>query len=397
MEKKIMALDAEVLSLSLGDIIPDVNQPRKTMATNSLVNLGQSLARTSQISPVVVRPTINGKYMIITGERRWRAAKEAGIPQIKCIVRSDIDDRKAIEMQLAENYQREDVSPLEQAEAFKAYIEKYGVSQSELSRRTGIPQRTISARLALLSLTASMRARLEAGEIGPYEAIKINKLPLEYQGLVADAVSSGKIGGRMLEKICKIVRRESERKIDDIIDEISEVKHKLTEQDTSKTLGVNPLLCTREDYAKQVNKTNEHSAEKYKKDDILSDFVILLNIVKDFGSAYRETCSQLNKDGSCTGWIWETKDDIPNGAGEPVKSGNIWHLKPSVMYCAFCSNHIGARLEEALDKLDVNPILRLRHYFKCQCGAKGKVAVFVKCTQCHTEGWYDPWRPSNPN
>jgi transcriptional regulator with XRE-family HTH domain len=289
---------------------------------------------------------------------------------------------------------------MEQAEAFKAYIEKYCVSQSELSRRTGIPQRTISARLALLSLTASMRARLEAGEIGPYEAIKIGKLSHEYQEPVAAAVSSGKIGGRMLEKICKLVQRESERKIDDIINEISEVKPKLIAQETSKTLGINPLPCAREAYAKlnskQFNKTNEHIEEKCKKDNIVSDFDILLNIARDFGSTYRETCSELNKDGMCTCWIWDTKDAIPNGAGEPVKSGNIWRLKPSVLYCAFCANHVGDRMEEALEKLDVDPILRLRRYFKCQCGAKGKVAVFVKCTECLTEGWYGAWRPSNP-
>ena len=76
-------------------------------------------------------------------------------------------------MQFAENYQRQDIPPLEQARSFKDYLSRYKVSQSELSRRTGIPQRTISDRLALLSLPASVHAKIEAGEIGPYEALKI--------------------------------------------------------------------------------------------------------------------------------------------------------------------------------------------------------------------------------
>jgi ParB family chromosome partitioning protein len=84
------------------------------------------------------------------------------------MVRQDVNDRKAREIQLVENYQHEDVPSLEQARSFKDYLDRYGVSQSELSRRTGIPQRTIPHRLALLKLPASVHARIEAGEIGPY-------------------------------------------------------------------------------------------------------------------------------------------------------------------------------------------------------------------------------------
>jgi ParB/RepB/Spo0J family partition protein len=168
--------DAAKLSrLVVNDIIPDPNQPRKRFTTETLADLGRSLGETGQVSPIIVRPSPGGKYLIVAGERRWRAAKKAGISHIECIVRHDIDDQKALEIQLAENYQREDLTPLEQARAFKAYIDKYKVSQSELSRRTGIPQRTISARLALLSLPASMHAKIESGEIGPHQALQLAK------------------------------------------------------------------------------------------------------------------------------------------------------------------------------------------------------------------------------
>jgi ParB/RepB/Spo0J family partition protein len=149
----------------------------------------------------VVRPGPEREYIIVVGERRWRAAKEAGVSHLECIVRYDLDDQKAREMQLAENYQREDIPVLEQAKSLKSYLDTYKVSQSELSRGTGIPQRTISARLSLLKLPASMQARIESGEIGPYEATRIATLPPDQQETVADAIASGRIGGRALEKL----------------------------------------------------------------------------------------------------------------------------------------------------------------------------------------------------
>ena len=110
----------------------------------------------------------------MVGERRLEAAKIAGLKQIGCIVRDDIDGRQAREMQFIENHQRNDVPPLEQAKAYRNHMQNYNISQSELSKRTGIPQRTISDRLALLTLPTSVHARIESGEIGPYEAAKIS-------------------------------------------------------------------------------------------------------------------------------------------------------------------------------------------------------------------------------
>jgi len=187
-----MTKNGNVVSVRVADIIPDPDQPRKTFTPDGLRGLTHSLQESGQISPILVRPGPEGKYTILVGERRWRAAKDGGLSHIDCIIRDDVDEQKAHEMQLAENYQREDIPPLEQARSFKRYLATYGVSQSELSRRTGIPQRTISDRLALLSLPASVHARLEAGEIGPYEAVRIAALPVEQQEAVARAVSSGK-------------------------------------------------------------------------------------------------------------------------------------------------------------------------------------------------------------
>jgi ParB family chromosome partitioning protein len=188
-------------AIPIEDIVADPSQPRKTFAPEGLANLADSLLRAGQISPIVVRPVSEGKYMIVVGERRWRAAREAGLSQIECIIRHDLDEQKARELQFAENYQHDDVPPLEQARSFKHYLDTYKVSQSELSRRTGIPQRSISDRLALLKLPASVHARMAVGDIGPYEATKIAALPPDRQEAVAEAVASGRIGGRALERL----------------------------------------------------------------------------------------------------------------------------------------------------------------------------------------------------
>lgn len=170
--KNAKQLEKQYLSIPLNDLIPDPNQPRKTFKADTLAEMSAGLKKTGQIVPIIVRPAEEGKYLIVVGERRFRAARAINMHDIQCIVRHNIDDQAAKDMQFAENYQREDLSPLEQAQAYKAYIDEYGVSQRELSRRTGIPQRTISDRIALLRLPVSVRAQLEAGEIGPHDALR---------------------------------------------------------------------------------------------------------------------------------------------------------------------------------------------------------------------------------
>jgi len=201
-----------MVALSIDDIVPDPNQPRESFATEELASLARSLAQTGQLSAIVVRPGTGGRYRIVVGERRWRAAKQAKMPHIDCIVRYDVDEQKAREMQFAENCEREDIPPLQQAKGFKDYLQLYKVSQSELSRRTGIPQRTVSDRLALLSLPTSVHARIEAGEIGPYEALKIATLPNDQQEAVAQAVARGEIDGRALKDLTRRFPLKSNRR-----------------------------------------------------------------------------------------------------------------------------------------------------------------------------------------
>lgn len=207
------SFNEKVIKLRIEDLIPDANQPRKTFESEAIKELAQSLAETGQISPIVVKPGNNKKYMIIVGERRWRAAKEAGLKYVDCIVKRNTNNQKIVEMQLAENYQRKDLSPLEHGGAIYSFMQKYPISQSELSKRTGIPQRTISARLALYSLPSSMHAKIEAGEIGPYQALEISKLPAEKQEYIAREIAAHRLRGRKLEELVKQLKKNPEMQL----------------------------------------------------------------------------------------------------------------------------------------------------------------------------------------
>ena len=101
---KTVGQKSQVVPLPIGDIVPDRDQPRKSFATEELDSLARSIAQTGQLSPVLVRPGIGGRYRIVVGERRWRAAKQAKMSHVDCIVRYDVDEQKAREMQFAENY-----------------------------------------------------------------------------------------------------------------------------------------------------------------------------------------------------------------------------------------------------------------------------------------------------
>jgi ParB/RepB/Spo0J family partition protein len=273
----------EIDSLPIDYIVPDPSQPRKTFSESNQRSLARSLRTTGQVSPIVVKPGPEGKYVIVVGERRWRAARDAGLAQLECVVRNDIDEQVTREMQFAENYQRDDVPPLEQARSLKEYMDRYAVSQSELSRRTGIPQRTISDRLILLSLPASVHTRIEAGEIGPYEAVKIAALRVDQQEGAAKIVSSGLIRGRMLDKLVKMARANPERPLQYIIKQLI----------TSRVIGRSPARA-----AFSKDKSAPDRVE-LKKETNLADVKSLFAIIDYSGIRKQKECSYFKKTRVC--------------------------------------------------------------------------------------------------
>lgn len=157
---------ATIVRLSPSMIDGDPSQPRRHFDEEKLHELAESLKRHGQIQPIRVRPTgVRGRYMVVAGERRLRAAKLAGFDKIDAVIIAERDNIDAIrEEQVVENLQRQDLSPIETAEAYRTLLARWDCSQNELARRLGVGAATVSRALALLQAPDETRERIAGGE-----------------------------------------------------------------------------------------------------------------------------------------------------------------------------------------------------------------------------------------
>ena len=152
-----------IQDISVGDIVPNPQQPRKDFEINALSELAASLRQSGVIQPVVVRRAGQG-YQLIIGERRWRAAKLAGLEKIPAVVR-EATDAESLELALIENLLREDLNPIEEAEAYQKLLAQFAWTQEELAERVGKDRSSIANCLRLLKLPESIQADLRAGRL----------------------------------------------------------------------------------------------------------------------------------------------------------------------------------------------------------------------------------------
>lgn len=144
-------------------IRPNPNQPRRRFAQEPLQELAESIREHGVLEPLIVRPVDDG-YEIVVGERRWRASKLAGLTSVPAIVR-EMDEREATELALVENLQREDLNPIEEAEAYQRLLDEFDLTQDEVAQRVGKDRSTIANRLRLLGLRGQARRWLEEGRL----------------------------------------------------------------------------------------------------------------------------------------------------------------------------------------------------------------------------------------
>lgn len=156
-------LEAKATELAIDAIAPNPNQPRKAFNDAKLHDLSASLGQTGVLQPVVVRRVGQG-YQLIVGERRWRAAKLAGLTRIPAIVR-EATDAQSLEMALVENLLREDLNPMEEAEAYQRLVAEYGWTQEELAQRVGRDRSSVANCLRLLKLPELIQADLREGRL----------------------------------------------------------------------------------------------------------------------------------------------------------------------------------------------------------------------------------------
>ena len=154
----------KITELPISMVDPKSDQPRKSFDKESLEELAKSIEENGLLQPILVREYGNGRYQIIAGERRFRASKIAGLSDIPAII-LDRDDRKVAEISLIENIQRENLNPIEEAMAFKALANEYGLTQEELSERVGKSRSAIANATRLLDLPEAVLAMVASGEL----------------------------------------------------------------------------------------------------------------------------------------------------------------------------------------------------------------------------------------
>ena len=173
-------------------IQPNPRQPRQRIDPESISALAESIAEAGVIQPLVVRPLADGRYELIAGERRWRAAREAGLELVPALLR-DEDEMQRMQIALIENVAREDLNPVDEARACAALVEDLGLSKEELARKLGRTRPAISNLIRLLDLPDDVLARLSEGELseGHGRAILIAKGNDVRRRLARDAAAAG--------------------------------------------------------------------------------------------------------------------------------------------------------------------------------------------------------------
>lgn len=224
------------VSLPVSQVEPGLNQPRKRFDAESLADLTESIRIHGIIQPLTVRRLASGYYQIIAGERRWRAAKAAGLAEVPAII-IEADDRKVMELGLIENLQREDLNPAEEARGFQVLMEEYGLTQEQVAQRMGKSRPAITNTLRLLSLPDEVLKLVEEGALSAGHARAILGAPTaSMQSQAARKVVEGQLSVRQTEALIKAMQKQKPPKEKPAGDDISLYLGEL-EKDLSGRLG----------------------------------------------------------------------------------------------------------------------------------------------------------------
>ncbi|MCU6751375.1 Probable chromosome-partitioning protein parB [uncultured Oscillibacter sp.] len=199
------------LYLPISQVESCSSQPRKHFDEASLAELADSIREHGIIQPLTVRKLASGYYQIIAGERRWRAARLAGLQEVPVIV-MEADDRKAAELAMIENLQREDLNPIEEAAGFQSLMETYHMTQAEAASRVGKSRSAVANALRLLSLTPPVAKLVEEGKLSAGHARALLPLSPALQENAAGAVISGGLSVRQTEALAKRLSLEKPEK-----------------------------------------------------------------------------------------------------------------------------------------------------------------------------------------
>jgi len=188
-------------SLPLERLRPNKVQPRERFDGDALDELAESIKAQGVVQPIVVTPRTDGDYTIVAGERRWRAARRAGLKEVPVAIREVADDRQLLEMALVENLQRTDLNPVEEAEAYRRLAKEFGLSQEETAIRVGKGRTSISNAVRLLRLPEEIQELLREGRLSAGQARPLLALGSEEEMVkLARRAADGGMSARALEK-----------------------------------------------------------------------------------------------------------------------------------------------------------------------------------------------------
>ena len=200
------------VALPISQVEPGLNQPRKRFEQGALDDLAESIRVHGIIQPLTVRRLATGYYQIIAGERRWRAAKAAGLQEVPAVI-IEADDRKVMELGLIENLQREDLNPAEEARGYRTLMEEYGLTQEQVAQQMGKSRPAITNTLRLLALPEEVMTLVEENALSAGHARAILGAPTAaLQKEAAKQVVEGQLSVRQTEALIKALQKEKKER-----------------------------------------------------------------------------------------------------------------------------------------------------------------------------------------
>ncbi|MGH7550150.1 MAG: ParB/RepB/Spo0J family partition protein [Gemmatimonadota bacterium] len=241
------AVEAERRSTAPGDrvevaqIVPNRHQPRTRFDEDGIAELAASIAQLGVLQPLLVTPLEDGRYMLVSGERRLRAARRAGLASVPVVVR-DVDDRELLEMALVENLQREDLDPIEEASGYRDLVEEFDLTQVEVAGRVGRSRPAVANALRLLELPVEVQTMVRDRSLSAGHGRTL--LGLGDRGQM-DAIAKKVVrNGLSVRQLERLVRRET-RSREALASKASEghdLERKRIEEDLQRALGTRVRL-----------------------------------------------------------------------------------------------------------------------------------------------------------
>lgn len=258
-----------IKEIKITEIEPNKSQPRKNFDADKLEKLAESIKTHGVIQPIIVKKMDLGFYQIVAGERRWRAARLAGLKEIPVIIK-DYEKREIIEIALIENLQRQDLNPIEESEAYQNLIDEFHLTQEEISTRVGKSRSAIANSLRLLNLSEPLKQLLIEDKISSGHARAILALDdKELQWQVAEEVVNKGLSVRETEKYVKdLVSGKFQRKVQKQVNELSPI-YKDIQNKLSQRLGTKVAI--------HPGKTKSKIEIEYYSDEDLERLMKILN------------------------------------------------------------------------------------------------------------------------